>query len=200
MLHTAGLSPAQAPTAAVLAVDLLGVALVLDEFGEVIQSGGAGVVISSSSAYLRSPIDPNVEAQLRSAATDELLDLPAASVDAFLHAGDAYSFAKRANQLRVQSASTVWGARGARINTISPGIISTKMGRQELDGESGGIMRAMVEASGSGRLGSPDDIAGAVEFLFSDAGSFVTGIDLLVDGGVVAAVASGAVELPAFNS
>ncbi|MDT3443028.1 MULTISPECIES: SDR family oxidoreductase [unclassified Pseudofrankia] len=195
VVHTAGLSPAQAPVEAILKVDLYGTALVLDAFGEVIAVGGAGVVISSMSGYLAPPPAREVEAQLAGAPTEDLLRLPSTAVDAFSSAGYAYSFAKRANQLRVRAASGSWGTRGARVNSISPGVISTKMGQQELASESGAGMRAMVAASGTGRLGSPDDIAAAAEFLLSAAASFITGIDLLVDGGAVAAVSTGRVGL-----
>ncbi|OHV30817.1 MULTISPECIES: SDR family oxidoreductase [Pseudofrankia] len=195
VVHTAGLSPAQAPIEAILKVDLYGTALVLDAFGEVITVGGAGVVISSMSGHLVPPSAREVEAQLAGAPTEDLLGLPSTAVDAFPSAGYAYSFAKRANQLRVRAASVSWGARGARVNSISPGVISTKMGQQELAGESGAGMRAMVAASGTGRLGSADDIAAATGFLLSDAASFITGIDLLVDGGAVAAVSTGQVNL-----
>jgi NAD(P)-dependent dehydrogenase (short-subunit alcohol dehydrogenase family) len=107
----------------------------------------------------------------------------------------AYPFAKRANQLRVAAAAKYWGCRGARINSISPGVISTAMGRQELAGASGQRLRALVGGSGTGRLGTPDDIAAAADFLLSSAASFITGTDLLVDGGVVAAVRTGGVDV-----
>ncbi|MFT2817947.1 SDR family oxidoreductase [Leifsonia sp. A12D58] len=197
VLHTAGLSPVQAPTVAILNVDLLGVALVLDEFAEVIAPGGAGVVIASMAGYFMPPMDRELEGQLALAPTDQLLSLPATAPENFPNPGAAYSFAKRANQLRVRAASTTWGAKGARINSISPGVISTKMGQQELASPSGAGMRAMVEGSGTGRVGSADDIAAAAAFLLSDAASFITGADLLVDGGAVAAVATGKVNLSA---
>jgi len=107
----------------------------------------------------------------------------------------AYPFAKRANQIRVAAAAVTWGERGARINSISPGVISTAMGRLELDSESGALMRAMVENSGLRRLGTPEDIAAATEFLLGPSASFVTGTDLLVDGGVVAAITTGTIDL-----
>ena len=190
VVHTAGLSPVQAPVEAIWKVDLFGVAVVLEEFEKVIAPGGAGVVISSMSGYMtggRIPAD--VEASLAAVPAVELLLIPfLAGVD---NAGQAYSIAKRANQVRVQAASLRWGARGARVNSISPGVISTPMGQQELAGGSGGQMRAMIDGSGTGRVGTPGDIANAAAFLLSHEASFITGVDLLVDGGVVAAVDTG---------
>ncbi|MBL7492568.1 SDR family oxidoreductase [Frankia sp. AgB1.9] len=190
--HTAGLSPVQAPVAAVLAVDLLGVALVLEEFADVVAPGGAGVVISSMAGHLTPPLPPDVARQLATTPAAELLTLPATSLELFSDSGQAYGFAKRANQVRVQAASTTWAGRGARINSISPGIIATPMGAAELASENGAIMRMMIDASNAKRLGTPDDIAAAAAFLLSPAASFISGIDLLVDGGSVAAILTGA--------
>ncbi len=190
VVHTAGLSPAQAPAEAIWKVDLYGVALVLEEFEKVIANGGAGVVISSMSAYMAGGhIPEDVLAELAAKPADDLLGLP--FVAGVVNPGFAYSAAKRANQVRVQAASVRWGARGARVNSISPGVISTPMGQQELAGESGAQMRAMIEGSGTGRVGTPGDIANAAAFLLSSDASFVTGVDLLVDGGVVAGLDSG---------
>ena len=192
LVHTAGLSPVQASVKAILAVDLLGVALVAEEFGAIMAPGGAGVVIASMSGYFHpGTVPPEQAAALRNAPSDELLALPVAAEENFKEPGVAYSFAKWANRLRVQGASRVWGERGARINSVSPGVISTAMGRAELGGASGARMRAMIENSNAQRPGTPEDIAAAVEFLLGPNSSFVSGIDLLVDGGAVAAVLGG---------
>lgn len=196
VIDTAGLSPAQAPTEAILKVDLVGVALVLEEFAAVVAPGAVGVVISSSSAYLTPGFTPEQEAAIRTTAAEELLALEFFAPEALGNAGMAYGKSKRANQIQVQEASATWGARGARVNSISPGVISTEMGRQELEAPSGAFMRAMVESSGTGRLGTPSDIADAVTFLVSPQATYITGIDLLVDGGNVAAVHTGRVPLP----
>lgn len=186
VVHTAGVSPVQAPTAAVLNVDLLGVALMLEEFGRVIAAGGAGVVISSMAGHFAAPFDPADERALATTPPDELLELP--FIDADAAAGSSYTLAKRGNHFRVQAASVSWGARGARINSVSPGVISTPMGQEELAGDSGTGMRAMIAASATRRVGTPDDIADAVAFLLGPASSFISGTDLLVDGGAVAGV------------
>jgi NAD(P)-dependent dehydrogenase (short-subunit alcohol dehydrogenase family) len=193
VVHTAGLSPQQASAEAILAVDLLGVALTIDEFGRVIEPGGAAVVIASMAGHMQPALDPAVEQQLAIAPTDELLDLEACAK--ITDSRIAYPFAKRANQIRVAAAAGSWGERGARINSISPGVISTAMGQLELSSESGALMRAMVENSGLRRLGTPEDIAAATEFLLGSSAGFITGTDLLVDGGVIAAIQSGTIDL-----
>jgi NAD(P)-dependent dehydrogenase (short-subunit alcohol dehydrogenase family) len=193
VVHTAGLSPQQASADAVLAVDLLGVALSIDEFGKVIEPGGAGVVIASMAGHMMPPPDAELTKQLATVPAEELLGLEACS--GITSSQMAYPFAKRANQIRVAAAAGTWGRRGARINSISPGVISTSMGRLELDSESGTLMRAMVDNSGLRRYGTPEDIANATEFLLGPSASFVTGTDLLVDGGVVAAISTGTIDL-----
>lgn len=189
--HTAGLSPTQASAAAILGVDLAGVAFVLEEFGRVISPGGAGVVIASMAGHLAPPLPPEQEAALARTPADELLALPFVSLDQVTSPQLAYAVAKRANQLRVQAASKPWGDRGARVNSISPGVISTPMGQQELASDYGQVIRAMIDASGTGRAGTPDDIAAATAFLLGPDSTFITGTDLLVDGGVVAALRTG---------
>ncbi|MFD4872542.1 SDR family oxidoreductase [Streptomyces sp. NPDC058420] len=191
VVHTAGLSPVQAPAQAILKVDLLGVALVLDAFAPVIAAGGAGVVIASMAGHIGAALTPEQENALASTPAEQLLNLPFLSPDTVTDPAAAYGIAKRANHVRVAAASTAWGERGARLNSISPGVISTPMGQQELAGQAGQLIRALVDASGTGRLGTPSDIAAAAAFLLGQDASFITGTDLLVDGGVVAAVKSG---------
>ena len=194
--HTAGLSPAQAPAAAILRVDLLGVAHMLDAFGDVIAPNGAGVVIASmAGSFAEGRFPAELEGALALTPTAQLLDLPVWNDPAFADGGAAYSLAKRGNQVRVAAASLQWGARGARVNSVSPGVISTPMGAEELASESGAGMRAMIAASGTGRIGTSGDIAAAVDFLLGPDATFITGTDLRVDGGVVAAVRSGALKL-----
>jgi NAD(P)-dependent dehydrogenase (short-subunit alcohol dehydrogenase family) len=189
--HTAGLSPSQASSEAILAVDLLGTALVLEEFGEVIAEGGAGVVVASMAGHLFPPLTAEQERALAHSPASELLALEFVSTHKTAAPGVAYGIAKQANHIRVRAASAQWGRRGARINSISPGIISTPMSHQELASPVGDAMRAMIAASATGRLGTPDDIAAATAFLLGPDASFITGTDLLVDGGATAAMKAG---------
>lgn len=189
VVHTAGVSPVQAPAATVLAVDLLGTALVLEEFGRVIAPGGAGVVISSMAGHMFPPLDPEQEHALAFTPTDELLDLPFLNPEEM--GGAAYGYAKRGNHLRVQAESLTWGERGARLNAISPGIIITPLARDEMTGPGAEGYRRMIETSATGRVGTPDEVAAAAAFLLGPEAGFITGTDLLQDGGVIAALRAG---------
>jgi NAD(P)-dependent dehydrogenase (short-subunit alcohol dehydrogenase family) len=187
VVHTAGLSPVQAPVDAIMRVDLLGTAHMLDAFGAVISPGGAGVFIASMAGTMAPP-NPELDLRLATTSTSKLLELPELAPEAIADPASAYVVAKRANQVRVKAASLVWGRRGARVNTISPGIISTAMGTSELEGPSGEIMRAMIANSGTARVGTPEDIAAVVDFLLSRDAGYITGTDVLVDGGVFASL------------
>jgi NAD(P)-dependent dehydrogenase (short-subunit alcohol dehydrogenase family) len=189
VVHTAGVSPVQATVEQIIVVDVLGTALVLDAFETYVAPGTVAVCIASMAGTMTT-LAPDVLRLLAVTPTDELRNLPVLD-PATMDPGTAYGIAKRANHARVQAASVAWGRRGGRVVSISPGIISTPMGHAELAGPFGDVMRQMVEMSGTKRVGTPDDIAAAVDFLASPAASFITGTDLLVDGGVVAALALG---------
>jgi len=194
--HTAGLSPVQARPAAILAVDLLGTALVLEEFGRVIAPGGSGVAISSMAGHMFPPFEPEQEHALAHTPTDELLDLPFLSNPEAM-GGAAYGYAKRGNHLRVQAESLAWGERGARINAISPGIIITPLARGEMSGPGAESYQRMIRTSATGRVGTPDEVAAVAAFLMGPEAGFITGSDLLMDGGVIAALRAGRWSLTA---
>jgi NAD(P)-dependent dehydrogenase (short-subunit alcohol dehydrogenase family) len=186
--HTAGVSPVQASSDTVVDVDLLGVAHVLDAFAPVMAPGGAGVVISSMSGHLIGPAPGEEAAALTATPTAELNGLACVQAARAGDPGLAYAWAKRATMLLVRAAAGPWGASGARINSISPGVIATAMGEAELAGPHGDGMRQMVAGSATGRLGTAEDVAAAATFLLGPEASFITGTDLLVDGGVVASL------------
>jgi NAD(P)-dependent dehydrogenase (short-subunit alcohol dehydrogenase family) len=186
VIHAAGVSPSQAPPATILAVDLYGTALVLEEFGNVIAPGGAGVVIASQSGHRLGALPAEQSAALATTPTDELLQLPMLQPDHVTDPLHAYQLAKRGNSLRVMAEAVRWGKRGARINTISPGIIFTPLARDELTGPRGEGYRRMIELSPAGRGGTPDEVGTVGALLMGSDGAFITGSDFLMDGGVTA--------------
>ena len=186
LIHAAGVSPSQASPAAILAVDLYGTALVLEEVGNVIASGGSGVVIASQSGHRLGALTDDENAALALTPADELLDLPMLRPDQVTDPLNAYQLAKRGNSLRVMAEAVRWGKRGARVNTISPGIIFTPLARDELTGPRGEGYRRMIELCPAGRGGTPDEVGTVGALLMGTDGAFITGSDILMDGGVTA--------------
>jgi NAD(P)-dependent dehydrogenase (short-subunit alcohol dehydrogenase family) len=187
LIHAAGVSPTQASPATILKVDLYGTALVLEEFGNVIARGGAGVVIASQSGHRRPPLTVEQNRALATTPVEELLNLPFLQLDQVTDSLHAYQISKRGNSLRVMAEAVRWGKRGARVNTISPGIIMTPLARDELTGPRGAGYRRMIDVSAAGRAGTPDEVGTVGALLMGPDGGFITGSDFLMDGGVTAA-------------
>ncbi|MDI3212313.1 SDR family oxidoreductase [Arthrobacter sp. AL12] len=185
-MHAAGVSPSQAPPAAILAVDLYGTALVLEEFGNVIARGGAVVVIASQSGHCLGALTPEENTALATTPADELLTLPMLQPGRVADSLHAYQLAKRGDSLPVMAEAVRWGKRGARINAISPGIIFTPLAKDEMAGPRGGGYRRMIELSPAGRGGTPDEVGAVGALLLGPDGAFITGSDFLMDGGVTA--------------
>jgi NAD(P)-dependent dehydrogenase (short-subunit alcohol dehydrogenase family) len=186
LIHAAGVSPSQAPPATILAVDLYGTAVVLDEFGNTIVRGGSAIVIASQSGHRLPALTAEQDAALATTPADELLALPMLQPDQVSDPLHAYQLAKRGNSLRVRAEAVRWGRRGARVNTISPGIVITPLAKDELTGPRGEGYRRMIELCPAGRAGTPDEIGALGAFLMGRDGAFVTGSDFLIDGGVTA--------------
>jgi NAD(P)-dependent dehydrogenase (short-subunit alcohol dehydrogenase family) len=127
LIHAAGVSPSQAGPQTILHVDLYGTAVILEEFGNVIAAGGSGVVIASQSGHRLPALSPEQNKGLATTPADELLALPMLQPDQVNDPLHAYQISKRGNSLRVMAEAVRWGKRGARINTISPGIIMTPL-------------------------------------------------------------------------
>jgi len=187
LIHAAGVSPSQASPATILKVDLYGTALVLEEFGNVIAQGGAGVVIASQSGHRLPPLTVEQNKALATTPVEELLGLPFLQLNKVKDSLHAYQLSKRGNSLRVMAESLRWGKRGARLNTISPGIIMTPLAKDELTGPRGEGYRRMIDLSAAGRAGTPDEVATVGALLMGADGGFITGSDILMDGGVTAA-------------
>ncbi|MDB6025027.1 MAG: short-chain dehydrogenase [Verrucomicrobiales bacterium] len=187
VIHAAGVSPSQASPETILKVDLYGTALVLEEFGNVIANGGAGVVIASMSGHRLPALSAEQNALLATTPVEELLTLPMLQPDKVTDPLNAYQISKRGNSLRVMAEAVRWGKRGARVNTISPGIIITPLANDELKGPRGAGYRNMISACAAGRAGTPDEVGTLGALLMGSDGAFITGSDFLMDGGVTAA-------------
>jgi NAD(P)-dependent dehydrogenase (short-subunit alcohol dehydrogenase family) len=186
VIHAAGVSPSQASPETILAVDLYGTALVLEEFGNVVASGGSGLVIASQSGHRLGALTPEQNRALALTPADELLALPFLQPDQVKDPLHAYQLSKRGNSLRVMAEAVRWGKRGARVNTISPGIVMTPLARDELTGPRGEGYRRMIELCPVGRAGTPDEVGAVGALLMGPDGAFITGSDFLMDGGVTA--------------
>ena len=186
-IHAAGVSPSQASPETVLHVDLYGTALLLEELGNVIAPCGAGVVIASQSGHRLPPLSIEQNKALATTPVDELLQLPFLQLDQVKDSLHAYQLAKRGNSLRVMAEAVRWGKRGARINTIGPGIIITPLAKDELAGPRGDDYRRTIASTVGKRAGTPDEVANVAALLLGPDGGFITGSDFLTDGGVTAA-------------
>ena len=186
LVNAAGVSPSQAPIEAILKVDLYGTAVLLEEVGKVIAPGGVGVTISSQSGHRMPALTPGEDEQLACTPTEELLNLKFLQPENIRDTLHAYQLAKRCNEKRVMAESVKWGEKGARINSISPGIIVTPLALDEFNGPRGDFYKNMFAKCPAGRPGTADEVANVAELLMSDKGAFITGADFLIDGGATA--------------
>lgn len=186
LVNAAGVSPSQAPVEAILKVDLYGTAVLLEEVGKVIREGGVGVTISSQSGHRMPALTPEEDEQLACAPAEELLKLDILQPENIRDTLHAYQMAKRCNEKRVMAESVKWGEKGARINSISPGIIVTPLAIDEFNGPRGDFYKNMFAKCPAGRPGTADEVANVAELLMSDKGAFITGADFLIDGGATA--------------
>lgn len=186
LVNAAGVSPSQAPIESILKVDLYGTAVLLEEVGKVIAPGGVGVTISSQSGHRMPALTPEQDEQLACTPTEELLKLDILQPENIRDTLHAYQMAKRCNEKRVMAESVKWGEKGARVNSISPGIIVTPLALDEFNGPRGDFYKNMFAKCPAGRPGTADEVANVAELLMSDKGAFITGADFLIDGGATA--------------
>ena len=186
LINSAGVSPSQAPIERILNVDLYGTAVLLEEVGKVIKEGGTGVTISSQSGHRMEQLGAVIDEQLATTPTEELLKLDVLQPENIRDTLYAYQLAKRCNEKRVMAESVKWGERGARVNSISPGIIVTPLAIDEFNGIRGDFYKNMFAKCPAGRPGTADEVANVAELLMTDKGAFITGADFLIDGGATA--------------
>lgn len=185
-VNAAGVSPSQASIETILKVDLYGTAILLEEVGKVIKEGGVGITISSQSGHRMPDLSAELDEQLAITSTEKLLNLEVLKVNNIKDTLHAYQMAKRCNIKRVMAEAVKWGERGARINSISPGIIVTPLAIDEFNGPRGDFYKNMFEKCPAGRPGTADEVASLAELLMSPQGAFITGADFLIDGGATA--------------
>lgn len=186
LINSAGVSPSQASVETILKVDLYGTAVLLEETGKVIRPGGVGVTISSQSGHRMKQLTPQEDELLACTPAEQLLELEMLKPDNIVDTLHAYQLAKRCNEKRVMAESVRWGEKGARINSISPGIIVTPLALDEFNGPRGDFYKNMFKNCPAKRPGTADEVANIAELLLSDKGAFITGADFLIDGGATA--------------
>lgn len=186
LINAAGVSPSQAPIETILAVDLYGTAVLLEEVGKVIMEGGAGVTISSQSGKRMPQLTAEEDRLLATTPTEELLALPMLQPESIRDTLHAYQMAKRCNEKRVMAEAVKWGERGARVNSISPGIIVTPLAIDEFNGPRGDFYKNMFAKCPAGRPGTADEVGVLAELVMGPLGAFITGSDFLIDGGATA--------------
>lgn len=186
LINAAGVSPSQASVEMILKVDLYGTAVLLEEVGKIIKEGGVGVTISSQSGHRMPQLTAAEDELLACTPVEELLSLEILQPENIKDTLHAYQMAKRCNEKRVMYEAVKWGERGARINSISPGIIVTPLAIDEFNGVRGEFYKNMFAKCPAGRPGTADEVANVAELLMSEKGSFITGTDFLCDGGATA--------------
>lgn len=195
MVNAAGVSPSQASVESILKVDLYGTAVLLEEVGKVIRPGGTGVTISSQSGHRLPALSPETDRLLACTPTERLLNLDILQPDRIKDTLHAYQLAKRCNVKRVMAEAVKWGRRGARLNSISPGIIVTPLALDEFNGPRGQFYTEMFQKCPAGRPGTADEVANVAELLMGNRGAFITGADFLIDGGATASFFYGQAEM-----
>lgn len=194
LINGAGVSPSQASIETILKVDLYGTAVLLEEVGKVIKEGGVGVTISSQSGYRMKDLGAEIDNQLATTPTEELLDLEVLQIKNIKDTLHAYQLAKRCNAKRVMGCAVKWGEKGARINSISPGIVVTPLAIDEFNGPRGDFYKNMFAKCPARRPATADEVANVAELLMSPKGAFITGSDFLIDGGATASYFYGALK------
>lgn len=185
-INAAGVSPSQAPIETILKVDLYGTAVFLEEVGKVIAPGGTGVTISSQSGKRMPQLGNEIDEQLACTPCEDLLSLDVLQPENITDTLHAYQLAKRCNEKRVMMESVRWGQQGARINSISPGIIVTPLALDEFNGPRGDFYKNMFAKCPAGRPGTADEVGALAELVMGPQGAFITGSDFLIDGGATA--------------
>jgi NAD(P)-dependent dehydrogenase (short-subunit alcohol dehydrogenase family) len=185
LVHVAGLSPSSGDSAAILRVNLLGPRLIANSFFELAQFSSAAVFIASLASHT-GDVAPHVTAVLDDPLAPDWVERVKSACGGEIDPGRAYQLSKYGLVRMCQREAARWGTKGARIISLSPGLVATPMGAQEYERNPGKYR--LLESTPLGREVTMIEIADSVEFLISDQASFISGVDLLVDGGLSAAL------------
>ena len=185
LAHCAGLSGAQSEAERILEINLVATARLLGELQPLVNEGATAVCIASQAGHFaKAGLPPEAEALLRDPLQPDLFARLTDLVgDRVTGASGAYGLTKRGVQLLVVAHAPAWGERGGRVISVSPGIIETDMGRAEYEKNKVAVDILMDRTPAGKRMGRVEEIAAVVAFLCSDGASFISGVDLLVDGG-----------------
>jgi NAD(P)-dependent dehydrogenase (short-subunit alcohol dehydrogenase family) len=195
LVLTAGLSMAMGSFERILSVNLVGTMQALTVFLPHMRRGGAAVCLASIAGHTLPPLDPAIEQRLAGPdSPDFIASLKASLPEGMAIPGMAYALSKRGVHKLVQRLAQPFGERGVRVCSISPGCIDTPMGNIEMEA-SPSAQRALALGP-IPRVGQPEEVAKAIAFLVSPDASYITGCDLLVDGGWVGSIVSGGASSP----
>jgi NAD(P)-dependent dehydrogenase (short-subunit alcohol dehydrogenase family) len=180
LVVTAGVSGSQAPGRRILEVNLIGLERIVRAAEPKVREGTVAILTASQSGYMV-PDVPELFAVIDDPLAPGMIDRLAQIMDVDVPSL-CYQLSKRGVHRMARRHAKAWGLRGGRILSVSPGISDTPMGREEIDGHP--VMLEMIKACPMGRRGTPEDIANAIAFLTSSEASYMTGSDVLVDGGM----------------
>jgi NAD(P)-dependent dehydrogenase (short-subunit alcohol dehydrogenase family) len=183
LVHTAGLSPSLGTAERILQVNAVGTALVLDAFYELAEPGTVVIIIASNNGHfpLLPPPDPELEILLLNPLTETFLKSMERFVEGDVNA--AYAFSKYGSILQVEKQANRWGLKGARIISVSPGLIMTPMGEKEASNPQTHEFLHYIMPNFI--YGLADDVAAPVEFLLSPGAKHINGADLRIDAGFI---------------
>lgn len=188
VIHTAGVSPSMGEADVIMRINAVGTVKINEAFLQVAHAGFAIVNVASMAAHmLPRIIVPTKRFEYALQNEDAFMQkmMSACKVaPTKSRPGLAYSLSKRFVVWYSRSQAAKFGRQGARVVSVSPGSIDTQMGRLEEQSGAG----AMVEYAALNRFGTPEEVAELLVFCASEKAGYLTGIDILCDGGVTASM------------
>jgi NAD(P)-dependent dehydrogenase (short-subunit alcohol dehydrogenase family) len=195
VVQAAGASPSMSRPDLIIRLDIYGTAVVLEEFRRVVAPGGSALVIASQAGHRLPALTAEEDTALATTPLEDLLRVDVVQPERLKDTLHAYELSNRGKTLRVKAEAVLWGQREARVNAISPGVVMTPLSRAELDGPQGDGYRRLIESCPAGRAGTADEVATVAALLMGPEGAFLTGSDILMDGGATSSFLFGELKL-----